>query len=633
MITKPTLFALCTALLLTAVARGATINARSANYNDVKAAYDSAANGDTINVPAGTVTWGNGLFVNKAVTIQGAGAQSTIINKSAQFYCFEITAPPIDQLVRITGFRINAPLGQKGKDGAAYCKGPQHYPGNTKIRIDHCYFHGGQQVILWEYEIIGCIDHCTFQNCIYNVQVYGMGNIDWDRYSAPNPAFQLGSLDAVFVEDCLMIWDADMPYAETMSDGFVGGRNTWRHNVFDASTQPESNAFLIQHGNENLWNGGTDWLRGPISFECYDNEFKINSCYRVIWIRGGRFLVANNKFTVANGSIGKMVCYSEEEAWTSKGPDGTGWFPSVRATSAWPAEDMANGFVFGNTVNGKPQDDSMISGWDGNDSIIQKDRDWFNHPPNEASGKIHYPNAPSPSNSKYPNPYNPVMSSWTPAPYPHPLVSGGGGPAPSPTPTPSATPSPSPSPSVTPSPTPAPTPSATPTPAPSPTATPTPTPPGGSPNTFFDCSDKPNKSSGDSEPVELGMQFVSDIDGEVVAIRFWKDPGSTSSHTGNLWDEEGKLLGSASFKCETASGWQTAILSQPVQINAGRTYTVSYHTSGYGEKPHYFTSAKSNPPISVPANGGVYAYGSASRFPTEVWQSSNYFVDIVLTHQ
>jgi hypothetical protein len=36
-----------------------------------------------------------------------------------------------------------------------------------------------------------------------------------------------------------------------------------------------------------------------------------------------------------------------------------------------------------------------------------------------------------------------------------------------------------------------------------------------------------------------------------------------------------------------------------------------------------------NSPLHVPANGGVFAYGSSSKFPNQVWNASNYWVDVV----
>lgn len=57
-----------------------SLTATSPSYADVKACYDEATYGDTINIPAGTANWGdNSLTVTKAVWLKGAGAGSTVI--------------------------------------------------------------------------------------------------------------------------------------------------------------------------------------------------------------------------------------------------------------------------------------------------------------------------------------------------------------------------------------------------------------------------------------------------------------------------------------------------------------------------------------------------------------------------
>src|SRR5437660_12592391 len=51
--------------------RAATITARSVSLVDVSAAINSAANGDTVIIPAGTATWLTGLIITKAITLLG----------------------------------------------------------------------------------------------------------------------------------------------------------------------------------------------------------------------------------------------------------------------------------------------------------------------------------------------------------------------------------------------------------------------------------------------------------------------------------------------------------------------------------------------------------------------------------
>jgi len=56
-------------------AEASIINAASVSQADVSAAINSAANGDTVVIPAGTSTWTTGISVSgKAIKIQGAGS-------------------------------------------------------------------------------------------------------------------------------------------------------------------------------------------------------------------------------------------------------------------------------------------------------------------------------------------------------------------------------------------------------------------------------------------------------------------------------------------------------------------------------------------------------------------------------
>lgn len=149
-------------------------------------------------------------------------------------------------------------------------------------------------------------------------------------------------------------------------------------------------------------------------------------------------------------------------------------------------------------------------------------------------------------------------------------------------------------------------------------------------NSFWTSTDTPaNKTGNDSSSVELGLKFSSSVPGSITAIKYYKATNSTSAHTGTLWSSTGAKLATVTFTGETASGWQIANLATPVNVTAGTTYVVSYHTSQYVWTDNYFATAKAVNPLSAPVNAGVYIYGTASAFPTSTWQGDNYWVDIV----
>ena len=139
----------------------------------------------------------------------------------------------------------------------------------------------------------------------------------------------------------------------------------------------------------------------------------------------------------------------------------------------------------------------------------------------------------------------------------------------------------------------------------------------------------------DTQAVELGTRFTASVAGVVSGIRFYKAQANTGTHDGSLWAADGTLLARTTFVGETASGWQTAQLSQPVAIEPGRAYEVSYHTEvgRYSVDTGYFAAPHRRGPLTAPADAsgapnGVYRYG-AGGFPNQSFRSANYWVDVV----
>jgi hypothetical protein len=147
----------------------------------------------------------------------------------------------------------------------------------------------------------------------------------------------------------------------------------------------------------------------------------------------------------------------------------------------------------------------------------------------------------------------------------------------------------------------------------------------------------PQTISDDTSSVELGVQFYSDVNGSITAIRFYKGSNDTGTHVGNLWGSDGTLLATATFSNETASGWQQVNFSSPVAITANTTYVASYFApnGGYAADTNYFTnSGVDGSPLHAPSSAasggnGVYAYNSSSTFPNQSWDDTNYWVDVV----
>jgi len=139
----------------------------------------------------------------------------------------------------------------------------------------------------------------------------------------------------------------------------------------------------------------------------------------------------------------------------------------------------------------------------------------------------------------------------------------------------------------------------------------------------------------DSNSVELGMRFRSDVAGSVTAVRFYKGAQNTGTHIGHLWTTSGALLASATFTAETPSGWQQAKFSSAVGIQPNTTYIISYYApkGHYSSNEGFFSKTVNSPPLHALQDGtsgpdGVFRYGS-SGFPNQSWHSSNYWVDLV----
>jgi hypothetical protein len=141
----------------------------------------------------------------------------------------------------------------------------------------------------------------------------------------------------------------------------------------------------------------------------------------------------------------------------------------------------------------------------------------------------------------------------------------------------------------------------------------------------------------DTSAVELGVKFRSSVAGYVTGIRFYKSSQNTGTHTGHLWTASGTSLGSVTFTNETQSGWQQARFDSPIPINANTTYVVSYRApQGHysGDTGFFTTAGVDNGPIHALRDGedgpnSVYRYGTTTAFPTQTYQSSNYWVDVV----
>ena len=140
----------------------------------------------------------------------------------------------------------------------------------------------------------------------------------------------------------------------------------------------------------------------------------------------------------------------------------------------------------------------------------------------------------------------------------------------------------------------------------------------------------PAGSFSDGINYELGLRFRATVAGRIVALRFYKSPNETGTHTGRLWDGSGRQLASVVFSGETASGWQRQNLTAPISILANTEYMVTVNTGGtrYSATNLGLSNQiiKGNLTTIVGSNG---RYGPVGAYPVNSWENSNYFRDVV----
>ena len=132
----------------------------------------------------------------------------------------------------------------------------------------------------------------------------------------------------------------------------------------------------------------------------------------------------------------------------------------------------------------------------------------------------------------------------------------------------------------------------------------------------------------DGVPVVLGTAFRTSADGLLQGLRFYKGPGNTGTHSGQVFTIDGTVLASATFTGESASGWQSVRFASPVPLRAGERYVAAYTSpSGtYSVSPGQFAAAYEYGPLSVEPSGGRFTYSGG--FPASP-SAASYLVDVL----
>jgi len=312
--------------------KGATIEAKSVSDRDVRAAVQSASDGDTVIVPSGTTSWTTPLEITKNITLQGAGPGSTIIIDAVPTAGPRrgprpegaggqpsLKAPPgfhrpgpgmggwkapmgagrpnalifirlaRDLPFRLSGFTFKA-ADNSVENGAPWRARIQLTGISHAFRVDHCTFDKLPALnisidgFLW-----GVIDHCQFN--LARVQPLQIYHTAWNGKDHGNGSWAddsyWGSEKFVFIED--NVFDNAMGVMRSI-DGYEGARFVVRYNQFH-------NSCLSGHGTEGQG-------RGARAIEEYNNVFRNDHPRAAPQIRSGSIITHDNKWTnVTKGHV------------------------------------------------------------------------------------------------------------------------------------------------------------------------------------------------------------------------------------------------------------------------------------------------------------------------------------------
>lgn len=244
--------------------KAATIAAASASRSDVASAISSASDGDIVTIPAGTADWNTVLDITKAITLQGAGMDSTIIRD-------QITSGPLitwtlvgNKNSRMTGigFQDNG-RGAIAYNGVVYVSGGYD---SRRMRIDNCRFVNLNGVSIFTGDTLGVIDSCHFVNGAAKIFVY-VYHENWGGYTFSDGSFAdppgFGQETWLFIENNSFAYTNGTFYAVT--DAYRGARYAARYNTV-------TNAWWEAHGTDS---GGR--RRGTRAMEIYMNTHYYNA--------------------------------------------------------------------------------------------------------------------------------------------------------------------------------------------------------------------------------------------------------------------------------------------------------------------------------------------------------------------
>ncbi len=329
------------------------VTAASCSSADVQAAVNSASDGYTVRVPAGSCTWTSGITVSSAITLRGASdctldgvggwptSCPTVITDGMTTGTALIDLGLVaSKLTRLSHLQLNN--GGTRSDGITTnglvrCRGPvgaDAHADGRRCRVDHVFFNaavGTPEVLthqLWWDGAYGVADHNNFQiNGGLGVTFFRNSDFDYGDARLAGPA-AWGTDEFAYLENNLFYQNASTVTGITDADTgarFVARYNTIRRGVFSC------------HGTES---GGRK--RGCRAVEIYGNTEDGDNgsgSQRIATMRSGTSLVWGNTLTDYQTAARTAVYLLERAIGLFRG------WETADGTNPWDVNDAGNPFA------------------------------------------------------------------------------------------------------------------------------------------------------------------------------------------------------------------------------------------------------------------------------------------------
>jgi hypothetical protein len=338
-------------------AKAANLKAATCSRADVGSAISSSTYGDMVVIPAGTCTWNSSLIITKGITLQGAGASSTVITSnvgSANWlivYLPDATSISNDHPFRLTGLTLDMNFAS----GGFWVKQNSNTVPMTKLQIGDNVFKntaGDTSTTVaciriadgvgTPGQIYGVIYHNTFSNCGTAIQSYANEVYSWNNFT-----FGYGRSDNVYIEDNTFTGNSAFIF------GGHGGRYVSRFNIFNFTAGAYQVTWDV-HGNQP---GG---VYATMGCEIYRNVTTLARSTTMLDDRGGSCMVFQNTST---GTAGSWQVREE-------------FADSIAPTSNPRSQHVSDTYYFLNTHNGN---NVIVTETQDCCNAITENRDYFNY--------------------------------------------------------------------------------------------------------------------------------------------------------------------------------------------------------------------------------------------------------------